>query len=207
MLTIYLACLIFGGSLVAISTLGGLDSHDVDFHGDVDFHADVDADADVDLGHGDISDIHDQGMGGHGMTEVARFMSFRGLVFFTAFFGLTGSALTWIGTPFLVALLASVGMGGAAAAGIQKTLAYLKQTESGQIRNLRDIEGSKATVIVGLSRGKRGKIRVATTEQFLQLLATVAEESKKSDFVPGETVTVVRVEKDLAQVSEESFIR
>lgn len=203
MLTVYLACLIFGGSLVAISILGGLDSHGVDFHADMD----VDADADFDIDHGDLSGIDDHGMGGHGMTEVARFLSFRSLVFFAAFFGLTGSALSWIGTPFLVSLLASLGMGGAAAAGIQKTLAYLKRTESGQVMNLRNLEGSKATVIVGLSRGKRGKIRVATTEQFLQLLATVAEESNKSEFMPGDVVTVVRVEKDLVQVSEESFIR
>lgn len=201
MFTLYLACLIFGGSLVAISILGGLDSHDADFQADMDVHADVDVE------HGDLSGVDDHGMGGHGMAEVARFMSFRSLVFFTAFFGLTGSALTWTESPFVVTLLASLGMGGAAAAGIQKTLDYLKRTESGQIKNLRDIEGSKATVIVGLSRGKRGKIRVATTEQFLQLLATVAEESRKSEFLPGDVVTIVRVEKDLAQISEESFIR
>jgi hypothetical protein len=172
MLTIYLACLLFGGSLVAVSILGGLDSHDVDVH------ADMDAPAGLDVDHGDFPSVDNHTVGGHGMAEAARFMSFRSLVFFAAFFGLTGSTLTWIHTPFLFTLLSSVAMGGLAAAGIQTSLTYLKRTESGRVMNLRDIEGSKATVIVGLSRRKRGKIRVATTEQFLQLLATVAEESK-----------------------------
>jgi hypothetical protein len=199
MLTLYLACLIFGGSLVAVSILGGLDSHDVDVHADVDVHVDAD--------HGDIPSADHHAVGEHGMAEAARFMSFRSLVFFTAFFGLTGSMLTWIETPFVLTLLASIGMGGIAAAGIQSTLAYLKRTESGRVLNLRDIEGLKATVIVGVARGKRGKIRVATTEQFLQLLATVADESKRAEFSAGDVVTVVRVEDDLAQVSEENFIR
>lgn len=199
MLTFYLACLIFGGSLVAVSLLGGLDSDDFDVHTDVEVHTEIDA------GHADLASDH--AVGDHGFAEAARFMSFRSLVFFAAFFGLTGSALTWVKTPFLLTLLSSVGMGGLAAAGIQTTLAYLKRTESGGVMSLHDIEGSKATVIVGLSRGKRGKIRVATTEQFLQLLATVAEESKRSEFAAGDVVTIVRVENDLAQVSEESFIR
>jgi len=198
MLALYLGCLIFGGSLVAVSLLGGLESSDVDLHADA---------ADAGFGHGDASDVGSHAVDTHGVAEAARFMSFRGLVFFAAFFGLTGTALTWIGTPFFLTLVSAFGMGVLAAAGIQKTLGYLQRTESGRVLNLRDIEGSKATVVVGFSRGRRGKIRVATTEQFLQLLATVAEESKKSEFAAGDVVTVVRMDDDLAQVSEESFIR
>ena len=69
MLTLYLACLIFGGSLVAVSMLGGLDSDDVEVH------------IDGDLDDGDLA-MEDHSAAGHGVTEAARFMSFRSLVFF-----------------------------------------------------------------------------------------------------------------------------
>jgi hypothetical protein len=63
MLTLYLTCLVVGGALVLVSLLGG------------------EADADVDLdGAPEVDDAETDGIGG-----VARFLSLRSLVFFSAF--------------------------------------------------------------------------------------------------------------------------
>jgi membrane protein implicated in regulation of membrane protease activity len=201
MLTLYLACLVFGGILLAVSVFAGLDhdggldhgfDHGVDAH--VGAHAGI-------SGHGDHSFLHD------GLHDVGQFLSFRSLVFFAAFFGLTGTLLSLAGTHPLATLPASAVMGLLAAAAMHKTLGYLRATESGAPISLANLEGSKATIVVAPTRQMRGKVRVAGGEQFVQLLALVAEEAKLDEFRPGETVTIVRIDGDVAHVAEESFIR
>jgi membrane protein implicated in regulation of membrane protease activity len=98
-------------------------------------------------------------------------------------------------------------MGFLAAAAMHKTLQYLRATESGAPVSLANLEGAKATIVVAPTRRQRGKVRVAGGEQFLQLLAVVADEAKLDRFRPGDTVTIVRMDGDVACVAEESFIR
>ena len=107
MLTLYLVCLIIGGALVALSIFGG---------GDVDVDADVSADFDLDSdasGAGaDVSadasvDSDASGAEAEGVEVSARFLSLRSAVFFSAFFGLTGTLLTLLAIPvFLTAIFA-----------------------------------------------------------------------------------------------------
>ena len=68
MLTLYLVCFLAGGLLIALSVLGG---------------GDFEAEADMDLDIGDA---------GEGVAAAGRFFSVRGIIFGTAFFGLTGAA-------------------------------------------------------------------------------------------------------------------
>ncbi len=204
MLTLYLVCLLFGGIFLVVTLLSGtdVDSGGMDFHGDwsTDFHGDLSGDM-----HGDLS--ADASVDGEGVADAVKFLSFRTIVFFLAFFGLTGVCLSWLDTPALVNFATAVVMGAFSGVLVHRIMRYLKQTEAGSVPNLKTLEGMRAQVSIGISREQRGKIVVNTGEQFLQMLAKVAQEARKDQFAPGEIVTVVRVEDDLALVAEEDFIR
>lgn len=184
MLTLYLVCLAFGGILVAFTVLAG-DGGDVGGY---------DADAVAPSG-------------GHGLQAVSEFLSFRTLVFFLAFFGLTGTILTLLGGSAVVALVASLGMGAVAGIGIQKAVLYLVRSESGQGFDIRRLEGSRGRVLLGCSRRTRGKISVDLHDRTMQLLAQVAEEAGEDSFAPGDAVVVVSVRDGVAYVSGEEIVR
>jgi hypothetical protein len=191
MLTIYLVCLMFGGVLLAVSILAGA-------YGEVDHAMDADADHGFDLHATDH---------GEGLAAAIKFLSFRNIVFFLAFFGLTGTVLTWIKIPALMTPFVAVGMGWFAAAFGQKVMTYLKKTESGAEINLQDLEGLKARVVVNVSKSQRGKISVIANDRWLQLLAVVADEESKDEFKFGENVTIIKVENGVVHVASEDFIR
>jgi hypothetical protein len=99
MATLYLACLIVGGFLLVTSV----------------FLADTDTDLD---GAGDDSsttgaDTARTTAGGD--TTAVRFFSFRTLIFFVAFFGLTGSLMSLVSIPPRTVALAALAMGAVAA--------------------------------------------------------------------------------------------
>jgi hypothetical protein len=197
MLTIYLACLMFGGVLLAVSILAGAYGEMDHAVGDVDHAMDVDA-------HG--FDLHASSHG-EGLTAAIKFLSFRNIVFFLAFFGLTGTVLTWIRIPSLITPFFAVGMGWFAAAFGQKIMTYLKKTESGAEINLQDLEGLRALVVINVAKNRRGKISVVANDRRLQLLAVVADEESKDEFKYGESVTIVKIENGIAHVASEEFIR
>jgi len=187
MLTVYLVCLAFGGVLLVLSLAGG--------DGDVGGDLDGDLDAGGDLDHGQPA---------HSLYE---YLSFRAAVFFLAFFGLTGTLLTAMGTAGLAALVVAVLMGGVAGAGMQSALRYLRRTETGRPFDLREVEGSRARVLLGCERQRRGKIVVDVGERTLQLLALAADEAGRDSFAPGETVIVVSVRDGVAYVAGEDLVR
>ena len=189
MFTIYLACLLFGGVLLLFSMFGG-DAEAGDMaDADVDFDADLDA------------EIH-----GQGLHAAAQFLSFRNMVFFVAFFGLTGTVLSWLAIPPLLTFGVALAMGLFTATLSHRFLKYLKQSESGAGQEVRELEGMAAKVIVGPSKGRRGKIMIATGDRQLQLLAEVADEANRDGFSSGEQVFVLRVDDGVAYVVEKDFV-
>jgi len=100
--TVYLVSMIVGGFFVLLSIFGGEMEHHVDVSSDV---------------HGDFggATAHDSDTGGGGFVDL---LSLRTLFFFLAFFGLTGSLLSWTGSSeTLTAITATVvglvvGLGG-----------------------------------------------------------------------------------------------
>ncbi len=203
MLAIYLGCLIFGGILLLFTFLTGgeadtdLGGHDFDVGGhDIDVHD-----------GGGIEIEGDVGAHGEGIAAALQFLSFRNIVFFTAFFGLTGSLLTWFGISFPLTLAAAIFMGLGAAAMIHKAMNYLKRTQSGALRSIREVEGLRARVQIPVTKDQRGKISVNTTDQRLQFVAVVADEANAESFQSGATVTIVRIRNGIAEIAEEDFIR
>ena len=191
MLTLYLVCLVLGGVLIGLSIFGGGDS-DVD----------VTADADVDLESGEI----DAESGGEGVSAAARFLSMRNLVFFLAFFGLTGTLLNLLGAGALLTLLTSAGLGAVAAVVVQRLMDYLRSSQSGAVRSLNTLAGVEARVVVGLDGAKPGKVVVDGGDRTHQLVARIHEGAAVDHVEVGDTVVVVRIQDGIALVAEKTYL-
>lgn len=198
MLKTYLTCLIFGGIFIAVTLLFGGDG-DVDLDVDADMDVDFDVDADV---AGDV----DIDASGEGMTAAIKFLSFRNIVFFLAFFGLTGTVLTWLNGPFLLVLAVAIGMGFGAATLMHRVMSHLLKNEVGQALNVDNLVGLPAKVTVTITKDRRGKVLLDAGGQKLQLLALTADEASRDAFSAGEIVYILSVEDGTAYVVEEAFI-
>jgi hypothetical protein len=194
MLTLYWAFLLFGGTLLLFSIFSGAD-------GDTDLEFDVDSDLTLDI-EGDIG----AGVGGEGLAAAAQYLSFRNLVFFAAFFGLTGTVLHYLHVPGAVTLFLAIVMGLGAAGVSHKLMAYLRDSQSGEVGSLSDLEGLQAKVFIDVSRDRKGKISVTGRDQRMEIVAIVAEESRDDSFKSGDTVTIVRVAEGVAQIAREDYI-
>jgi membrane protein implicated in regulation of membrane protease activity len=204
MLTAYVACLIAGGLLLAVSLLGGGDAD-----GDAAVGADADAGADVDGAADSVeADAETEGAEaeGEGLVAAARFLSLRNLVFFVAFFGLTGTLLTLLKANAALTLVAAVALGGAAAVAVHRLMGYLRRTESGALRSLATLGGARARVLVRLTRAKPGKVTVVTGDGTEQLVARVHERAATDRFEAGDTVVIVRFQDGVALVAETDFL-
>ena len=188
MSTVYLLCLIFGGIFIGISIFAGTEA-DVD--------ADVALDGDVDI------DVE----GGEGIAAAARFLSLRNLIFFTAFFGLTGTLFSVLGVPAPVTLMVAVVMGVVAGGLMHKLMSYLRASEVGEESSAADLEGMTAKVFIDLSKKNRGKISVRKGDRWLSMVAVVHEEAERDRFKAGDTVTIVSVKDGTAYVAGDSFIQ
>jgi membrane protein implicated in regulation of membrane protease activity len=192
MLTLYLVCLLLGGLLIALSIFGGGD-------GDVDL--DVAADADIDVDGGDVD-----AEGGEGVTAAARFLSMRNLVFFLAFFGLTGTLLTLLQANHLATLLTSVGLGALAGWAVHRLMSYLRGSQSGAIPSVSALGGAEARVAVGLAGTRPGKVDVLAGDRTYQFVARIHDGAKVDHVEVGDTVVVVRIQDGIALVAEKSYL-
>jgi membrane protein implicated in regulation of membrane protease activity len=233
MLTLYLACLISGAILLVISMFSGGDGdmdHGIEAHGDFDHgleahgdiahsieaQTDVAADADaggaiehatathavVQPGHGDAGQAGSDGA----LAAAFQFFSFRNFVYLATFFGLTGSALTYLGTGTLLTLLSSIGMGGFAMTVGHKFMRYLKDTESGQSLHERDLVGHVGVVTLPPTKERKGKIRVSIGGQTLEFLAIVQADSAREEFRFGEQALILEFEHNVAEIDVADFL-
>ena len=189
--TIYLICLIVGGFFVGLSMLGGTDADvdadfDVDADIDADFSVESDVDSDAPLYHAEASP---------GFVDL---LSVRTLFLFAAFFGLTGTALSLIGTgepwtaiySVLVGLI--VGLGGNYL--IKRVgYAHVSSTVSSD-----EFNGTTAKVLIPFEGDRRGKISLTARGHRLQLVAQAFEQI--GAFLPGDEVVIVRMHGAVAEV-------
>jgi membrane protein implicated in regulation of membrane protease activity len=141
------------------------------------------------------------------MGAAAQWLSFRNIVFFIAFFGLTGTTLTFVSGSAVVAGAGAVTMGFLASLLSHRVFQYLRQSESGEGLADSDLQGLRGQVAVTTARTSKGKISIVANDRTLQMLAVVAEEASTDEFHPGEMVTIVRIEGGLAHIAGEDFIR
>jgi membrane protein implicated in regulation of membrane protease activity len=190
MLTLYLVCLVLGGLLIALSIFGGGDA-DVDVSAD----ADVDVEADVDA----------EGAG-QGVTAAARFLSMRNLVFFMAFFGLTGTLLSLLRADHLATLFTALGLGAVAAYAVQRLMDYLRSSQSGALPGASALAGAEARVVVGLAGRRPGKVDVVSGDRTYQFVARLHDGAGVDHVEVGDAVVVVRIQDGIALVAEKSYL-
>lgn len=255
MLTLYLACLVFGGVLLAISLFSGGDTdsdmdHSLDAHGDLagdpsmDVHGDIAADHTLDM-HTDANldaasdfiaeqalEVHVDTVG-HLPTDATidsdhpaiisvydsaaavdapmvhsafEYFSFRNFIYTTTFFGMTGTALTWLTMPFGVTLGSSIGMGLFAGYVGHRFMRYLRSSESGQVLHVATLLGHQATVALPPTKVRKGKVRVMTGGQIIEMLALLHEDSEADEMRQGERVFIVAIDKNVAFVDRADFL-
>lgn len=192
MLTLYLMCLLLGGLLIGLSIFGG---------GDSDVDVDVAADADVDVDGGDMD-----AEGGEGVAAAASFLSVRNLVFFTAFFGLTGTLLSLLQANPAATLATAGGLGVVAAWFIHRLMGYLRGSQSGALPSVSALAGAEARVVVGVTPTRPGKVDVVVGDRTYQFLARIHEGAAVDHVDAGDTVVVVRIQDGIALVADKSYL-
>ncbi len=212
MIWFYLASLVFGSVFVVPLVLGGIGADaDVDFDsdvgggdldvgGDVDGGLDVDADLDVDSDFdNDAGQIDGAGSVGLVGDVVSSLVSFRSIMLFITFFGLTGTVLTVLQyNVSLVAILAVLmGLFGA----VTNSLAFslLRRTQSSSHETARHFEGRQATVAVPIEPGHRGRIQIDLGGQPQFMVAEGVDPTET--FERGHRVVVVNMTNGIAAVT------
>lgn len=171
-MAIYLGSMLIGGVMVLLSALGGDHGHhDLGGHG-----------AEGDAGHG----------GGHGGGAADALLawlplgSVRFWTFFAAFFGLTGTALTMLGTAGPVVIGAAVAVGYASGLMLTRALRRLQATTDSSLGE-DDLVGASAQVLLAVGGGRTGKVRLQIKGRTLDLLA----ETEEAQMAAGERVLVI----------------
>ncbi|HEU5061332.1 MAG TPA: hypothetical protein VFU21_32630 [Kofleriaceae bacterium] len=178
MLMVYLIALIIGGVLLALTlVLGGAAEHDAD------------------TGGGDV----DQGDGDHGGTLDAVFgwlpvTSLRFWTFFAAFFGGVGTVVSaWnLAGPVAAAVLAVVA-GYASGLIMDRSMRYLRRSDSDSSLGGRDLVGAGAEVLLPVTASSAGKVRVRLKGRSVDLLARTDDEEP---LAAGKHVTVLSMGDD-----------
>lgn len=188
MVSLYLFAAIVGWPFVFFFVFFGGDV-DADFDVDVDVDADLDLDPGVDVDAGGPFDV------------LTSFLTFRSLAFFLAFFGLTGLVLTWLEANRALTALLAVGMG-VFAMWLNRTLIeYLKtNTSDSQVLD-REIEGSRASVVLPIGPDRKGRVAVEVGGQRRYLVAGQYRPQAGLDFNKGDEVVVVRIKDGAALVA------
>jgi membrane protein implicated in regulation of membrane protease activity len=200
----YLASAIIGWAFVGLFLFGGIDGDvdadldaDLDADFDADFDADVDVDADLDgdiaaAGSGFASSIAAAGLS---------LLSFRSIMFFLAFFGLTGILLNIIDASFLATLVAAIGVGVFAWVFNSFVFRALKVADVSSTLRKSDLEGALGQVVLPINPGHRGRISIEVGDQHRYLTARPHERAGQSSFAVGDPVVVVGLDKGTALVT------
>jgi membrane protein implicated in regulation of membrane protease activity len=142
-LAIYVGSLLFGGLLITASLFGGGD-HGGDAHAGGDGHS------------GD----------GHDSNASYAWLSLFGLRFWsfgTAFFGLSGLVVEWLGGGGWHALAPALagGIGAAAGLGASSVFRTLSREAVGQVQSAGALVGREGRLLLPVERAQRGKVRLA----------------------------------------------
>ena len=178
MLVVYILSALAGGILVAASALLGGGDHDTHF-GDTDFQG-------IDGHDGVHSDVY------------LPFLSLRFWTYFAACFGITGWLLTAFTStgPTMVAIIAAA-TGFIAGFATHVVMRLFKQGEADSGILVEHLVGKEGRVLVGISDGHEGKIRIEVKGELVDILAFTEEDVQLK---PGDSALVVAIENGRANV-------
>lgn len=186
----YLATAIIGWAFVGLFVFGGIDS---------DFDVDVDADLDVDL-DGDI-EVSEGGIASGVVAAGLSLLSFRSIVFFLAFFGLTGLILDVMDTGTATTLVAAAGVGLFAWIFNSFVFRALKVAESSSTLRSSDLRGALGEVVLPISAAQRGRIAIEVGEQRRYMTAEPYDASRQGSFGVGDQIVVMDLNRGAARVA------
>lgn len=151
-------------------------------------------------GHSDIGGHGDLHIAGDSVDAiVGTLRSLRFWTFFLAFFGLTGVALKTLGiveSDILSGLLAA-GMGAVVGYGAVWAFRVLDRRESNSVASADDFVGKSGRVLVAVSPGVLGKLRVQAKGSTVDLLAKSDDES----FAVEDEATVIEMDDTIARIA------
>ena len=160
----------------------------MDLHVDADggFDKGIDFDHSADIGTGDFDLLW-------------MFKSVRFWTFFLTFFGATGVVLGGLGlvSSWMLTLAAALGVGSLSGYGIAKSVRFLSNDDAGAAATTRDFIGKTAKVLVPLTKGEAGQIRVQVKGSTVDLLA-----SADTDFAKNDEVMIIEMNEGRARVSK-----
>lgn len=205
----YLATSIFGGAFLIPMMLGGLGSDlDGDFGGDLELDSDIEFDGD---GGGDLpTAVSNAGLDGGGFETgllgamVASLVSFRTVVFFSAFFGAAGLVFGALGYGSATTLGTALLIGTMAAVVNSMLFGLIKSSQPNSQISDRTLEGQAATVVLPMSEHQRGRIRIELNDQPQYIVAKPVERAPgtpEQTFDVGASVVVVKIEQGTAHVA------
>ncbi len=199
MLSIYWAALGLGGVFVLLTTFLGADS---DSDGDSsNFDGVAEFDAETDFGHGDPhtagpSDGHAAAEGPGVLDILFLLFSIRFWAFFIAFFGLSGVGLSTLRGTGVITLVLSLCMGLFAGYGVSYLFKYMSRSNVSTDVSYGDMVGQVAKVLLPITPGDKGKVRIIVKGQTTDMAAYTEEGS----YGIGEEVVVVRIKEHKAYV-------
>jgi membrane protein implicated in regulation of membrane protease activity len=215
MIWIYTAAALFGAVFLVPMLLSGLDiGGGVDLDGG-EIGADVEIDGfDVDgpeldgLDGGDGALVGADGggavadLGGGPLGAVfASLLSFRTVVFFTAFFGAAGLVLSWLDYSSIVTFLSSTLVGGFAGSANSVLFGLVKNSESTSQVTDRILQGRTAVVVLPMDGDHPGRIRIDLGGQPQYMVARPVDDGTEQQFDVGASVVVVEIENGTAMVT------
>jgi membrane protein implicated in regulation of membrane protease activity len=177
MLAVYLVSLLVGGVLIALSIAAGAD------HGGD--HAGVAHGADHGAGHAEAGQAGGQGV----LLGWLPLGSLRFWIFFAAFFGLTGAAMTGLALAgALPVAAAAAAVGYASGLLLTRTIRHLERSSGDSSVAEADLVGATARVLLPIAAGRTGKVRVHIKGRSVDLLADTEEDGTMA---AGEDVLVI----------------
>lgn len=200
MLEVYGFAFGLGGVLLLVSMFAGGDSDmDASVDADVDLDLDADADAsfdaegaDADGGHGDAH----ASIGGF----AAAFLSLRFWTFFSTFFGMTGLVVE--GFDLMQGTIAVAGvaaaMGTSIGYGAVTAVRTLTRDTVGEVPDSDAYVGQTARVLLPMSAGETGKVRMQLHGRTVDMLATTSEAER---FEANDRALVVEMDEGVVTVA------
>ncbi len=205
MIWFYIAWAIFGLAFVGPMVAGGLGGTELDTGADAELELDADVDAElgaeVDLDAADAPGLDLDGGGGLAADVLGGLLSFRSVVFFSAFFGVAGAIFTALDYATILTALTAVLVGGVAAVSNSMLFTLLRRSQADSTVTTRDLTGRPAVVTIPVGAEQRGRIRIDLAGQPQFLVARHYDRRSPETFGIGASVVVVEITDGVAHVA------
>ena len=83
---------------------------------------------------------------------------------------------------------------------------YLRGSESGETLHIGKLIGHAGTVTLPPTKSRKGKVRIETSGQSVELLALLHQDSEQDELHPGDRVFILALEKDVVRIDRADFL-